>query len=116
MLMPFRTSAAIKLFNQEAFHSIDRLVTGTAFDVQNEYGRFLDERLYQAELADRLAKHSLDVVREMKMTLTLGNSLPRRRSTRRERRGSSFRTPYLGAATNVSSRARYFLFNHGFCS
>jgi GxxExxY protein len=66
-------SAAIRVFDQESFHGIDKLVRGIAFDVHNEYGRYLDERLYQAELGARFAHHKLGVVREMRMTLTLDN-------------------------------------------
>ena len=69
--MPIHTSAPIKVFGQEEFHAIDRVVTGTAFKVHNEYGRYFDERLYQAELAQRFSALGLDVLREMRMTLTL---------------------------------------------
>ena len=60
--MSILTSAEIKVFDQEAFHGVDKRVTGMAFDVHNEYGSNLDERLYQAELAHRFKRH-FDVVR-----------------------------------------------------
>ena len=35
--MSCHISAAIKVFDQEAFHHVDKLATGIAFDVHNEY-------------------------------------------------------------------------------
>ena len=48
--MPIQTSGPIAIFDQEAFHVVDKLVTGVAFDIHNEFGRYLDRRLYQREL------------------------------------------------------------------
>ncbi len=67
--MPILNSALVTVIDQNAFHSVDRIVTGFAFDIQNDYGRYLDEQLYQTELAARLTSHGLNVTREMKMTL-----------------------------------------------
>lgn len=69
--MPIFTSVPITIFDQESFHDIDRVVTGAAFDLHNEVGRYLDERLYQAEMAVRLEEQKLVPVREMKITVTL---------------------------------------------
>lgn len=41
--------------NQSEFQEIDYLVTGCSFDIQNELGRFFDEKIYRDELAARLA-------------------------------------------------------------
>ena len=43
--MPIRTAIPIQVFDQERFHQIDRRVTGIAFDIHNEFGRYLDERI-----------------------------------------------------------------------
>jgi GxxExxY protein len=69
--MPIHTSIPITVFDQEAFHAVDKVVTGMAFDIHNEFGGYLDERLYQRELGSRLSVRGLDVHREMQMTLTL---------------------------------------------
>ncbi|MCL4204300.1 MAG: GxxExxY protein [Pirellulaceae bacterium] len=69
--MPILTASPITTFDQEAFHAVDRIATGCAFDIHNEMGRYLDERLYQAELAARLEDRGHAVIREMKITLIL---------------------------------------------
>ncbi len=57
--MPIWTSSPIKIIDQETFHQIDRKVTGLAFDIHNEFGRYLDEEFYQAELARRCQRAGL---------------------------------------------------------
>ena len=69
--MPITTSSPIQIFDQEAFHAVDKVATGIAYELHNEFGRYLDERLYQAELAARLRGRGFDVVREMRITLAL---------------------------------------------
>ncbi|MBM3888579.1 MAG: GxxExxY protein, partial [Verrucomicrobia bacterium] len=69
--MPILISIPITVFDQESFHAVDKVATGCAFDIHNEMGRYLDERLYQIELTARLRDRGLTVVREMKITLTL---------------------------------------------
>ena len=69
--MPIYISTPISVIDQEAFHAIDKVVTGFAFSVHNEFGRYLDERLYQNELADRLAQR-FRVLRELKKSVRLG--------------------------------------------
>ena len=39
--------------SREEFYIIDSIVTGHAFDIQNEFGRFCSEKIYQNELALR---------------------------------------------------------------
>lgn len=69
--MPITTSVPITVFDQGSFHAVDRIATGCAFDIHNEMGRYLDEPLYQAELAARLNDHHLSVVREMRISVSL---------------------------------------------
>ncbi len=69
--MPIYTASPITVFDQAAFHAIDEIVTGVAFDLHNEFGRYLDEALYKTEMANRLVAAGLNVVREMKMTVAL---------------------------------------------
>lgn len=51
--MPIEVSTTIKIFNQEEFHALDRQVMGVVFEVHNEFGRLLDEKLYKCEIANR---------------------------------------------------------------
>ena len=69
--MPITTQFPIKVFDQEAFHQVDKVVTGFAFDIHNEFGRYMDEGLYQAELARRLREAGHDVAVEFQMTASL---------------------------------------------
>ena len=69
--MPITSSVPIQQFDQPSFHAVDEVVTGIAFDVHNEFGRYLDERLYQTELDERFAAREFNSVREMKITLSL---------------------------------------------
>ena len=71
--MPIRTSVPIRVFDQESFHQIDRCVTGMAFEIHNEFGRFLDEGLYQNELTRRCRERGFEVVPEMRMEVNLGD-------------------------------------------
>ena len=70
--MPIRTAHPIRLFDQESFHQIDRRVTGMAFDIHNEFGRYLDERIYQCELARRCRAAGFEVALEFLMGVSLG--------------------------------------------
>jgi len=69
--MPILTSIPIIVPDQESFHAVEKIATGCAFDIHNEIGCYLDERLYRAELAARLQERKLAVAREVKITLTL---------------------------------------------
>jgi GxxExxY protein len=69
--MPISTTSSIKHCDQEAFHAVDKVATGLAYDIHNEYGRFLDESLYQKELAARLLEKGFSVEKELRITVTL---------------------------------------------
>ncbi len=69
--MPVRTSVPIQTFDQEAFHQIDKRVTGIAFDIHNQFGRYLDERLYQRELTRRCRTIGFAVEPELHITVSL---------------------------------------------
>jgi GxxExxY protein len=49
------------MFDQPSFHEVDHIVTGLAFGIHNEFGRYLEERLYQRELARRCLEAGLRV-------------------------------------------------------
>lgn len=69
--MPITTAVPVKVFDQEAFHAVDTRVTGFAFDIHNQFGRYLDEGLYQNELARRCEAAGFDVVQELQITVSL---------------------------------------------
>jgi GxxExxY protein len=71
--MPIFTAVPIEVFDQDAYHAVDRRVTGFAFDIHNEFGRFLDEKLYQNELARRCEVVGFDVVPELQITMSLNS-------------------------------------------
>jgi len=68
--MPIHTSVPIKAIDQSNFHEIDERVTGLAFDIHNELGKYLDEGLYQCELARRCRAMGFDVVHEPELQIT----------------------------------------------
>src|SRR5437879_1078399 len=70
--MPIHTAVPIRVIDQESFHQVDRRVTGIAFDIHNEFGRYLDERLYQAELTLRCRTLGFEVEPELQIDVTFG--------------------------------------------
>lgn len=69
--MPIETAVPVERLDQDGFHRLDRLATGMAFDIHNRLGRYLDEEIYKANLAERLRSEGVDVSREMRIRLTL---------------------------------------------
>jgi GxxExxY protein len=67
--MPIRTAVPIRVFDQESYHQVDRRVTGLAFAIHNELGRYLDESLYQGELTRRCREVGFEVEPEMRITV-----------------------------------------------
>src|SRR6266511_3668790 len=70
--MPIHTKVPIRVLDQEAFHQVDRCVTGLAFAIHNELGRFLDEGLYQGELTRRCRENGFEVEPELQITVSYG--------------------------------------------
>lgn len=71
--MPVECAAALVVMEQEEFHAIDRIVMGEVFAIHNSMGRFLDERIYQDELAHRCAHLGLEVMREVEVRVKHGD-------------------------------------------
>lgn len=69
--MPIHTAVPIQIFDQDKFHQIDRQVTGLAFDIHNESGRYLDEGLYQSELVRRCVAVGLEIKSEFQIRVCL---------------------------------------------
>jgi GxxExxY protein len=51
--MPIEVTSRIEVFDQEAFHGLDKKLMRIVFDVHNKFGRFFDETLYKSEIAAR---------------------------------------------------------------
>lgn len=71
--MPIQTAVPIRVFDQKNFHQVDQRVTGLAFDIHNEFGRYLDEHLYQNELTRRCQILGFAVAPEMQIQAIFGD-------------------------------------------
>jgi GxxExxY protein len=60
----------VVLIDQERFHEIDRIVMGRSFALQNEMGRFFDERIYQEELLRLCSDAGMSVQREVLLRIS----------------------------------------------
>ncbi|MGV3658548.1 MAG: GxxExxY protein [Prosthecobacter sp.] len=56
--------------SESDFYRIDKVVTGLAFEIHNELGRFLGEEIYKRELAYRLTQLGHQTNREVRFTLS----------------------------------------------
>lgn len=68
--MPIHCAIEILPCSQDEFYELDHLMTGVAFEIQNELGRFLDEELYKRELEFRLHSKGLAVSREVRVVVS----------------------------------------------
>lgn len=71
--MPITTQFPVKTFDQASFHRVDEQATGLAFNIHNEVGRYLGEKLYQNELARRCSESGFHVTREFGIVASLDN-------------------------------------------
>jgi hypothetical protein len=51
--MPIQVATEIIVLSQVEFHELAAKLLRIAFDVHNQFGRFLDEALYKGEIAAR---------------------------------------------------------------
>ncbi len=63
--MPIETSIQIACISQQEFHEIDARMMAHAFDIQNEFGRLLDELIYKKALAERCISDGMPARREV---------------------------------------------------
>ncbi len=63
--MPIETSIPIHCISQREFHEIDARMMAHAFDIQNEFGRLLDEVVYKKALAERCILAGMPARREV---------------------------------------------------
>lgn len=69
--MPIQVQTPIKVFDQEEYHALNRSILRVVFDVQNDFGRFLDEDLAKREIAARCAEIGITPVeREVRIRVT----------------------------------------------
>ena len=71
--MPILFASPVTAVAQSAFHEIDEIVTGVAFGLHNDFGRYLSESLCQIEFAERLRSRGLEVRQEFQITLTIND-------------------------------------------
>lgn len=67
--MSISFSNSVKVMDQKSFHEIDRIVMGIAFQIHNEIGRLLDEKIYQQALLHRLTSAGLNCELESEIQL-----------------------------------------------
>jgi GxxExxY protein len=69
--MPIQVQSQINIFSQEEYHALNRRLLRVAFDVQNDFGRFLDETLAKREIAARCAEIGIvPVEREVRIRVS----------------------------------------------
>ncbi len=67
--MPIFVKHPVKRLSQAEFHQLDSLVMGTAYEVHNDFGRWLDEEVYESEMAYRL--NQVGIIAETQFPITL---------------------------------------------
>ena len=55
--------------SQDQFNIIDRLMTGFAFDIHNDVGRFCNEKIYQNIILEKCSQNSINADSEVPVTL-----------------------------------------------
>lgn len=60
--MPIQPGVQIKPISHADFHALDYKVMGIVFSIQNDFGRFWNEKIYQNELAYRCRKAGFESV------------------------------------------------------
>ena len=60
--MPIQIQSHVKVFDQEEYHAFNRRVLKVVFDVQNEFGRLLDEEPAKREIAARCTDLGMEPV------------------------------------------------------
>lgn len=68
--MPITISHPIKMLSEQEFHDLDFQVMKLAFKIQNELGRFYDEKIYQNELIRLCQYNGIEIASEVKISLT----------------------------------------------
>ncbi|MFA7257571.1 MAG: GxxExxY protein [Kiritimatiellales bacterium] len=67
--MPIQLEQPIKALSEQEFHDLDFQVMRLAFDIQNQLGRFYDEKIYQKELLRACLINGIQANAEVKICL-----------------------------------------------
>ncbi len=65
--MPVACSSVIEPLDQDRFHQLDKQLMGEVFAMHNTMGRFFDEKIYQAEFAERCRGLGIEANREVEI-------------------------------------------------
>ncbi len=71
--MPIECAATIYPTTRNEFYQTDKQVLGIAYSIHNKFGRFLNEKMYQEEIAWRCRQEGLDCLREMRIRISHDN-------------------------------------------
>jgi GxxExxY protein len=71
--MPIECSEEISDLTEDKFREVDYIVTGCAFETQNDLGNLLREQAYKTEIVHRLKQKGLDVQTEVAITARHGH-------------------------------------------
>ena len=72
--MPIQVDADVGVLSEELFKEIAYAVTGVAFSLHNEYGKFFAEKLYKHEIAAECRKQGLQRIEiEVPIRVTHGD-------------------------------------------
>ncbi len=71
--MPVFIKEKIKRINQKEFYLIDKQIMKMAFELQNDLGRFYDEKVYNHELSYMATKMGFDVQNEVAICISHQN-------------------------------------------
>mgnify|MGYP006283604019 CR=1 FL=1 len=71
--MPIHCEIQVNPLDKNEFAELDYIVTGFAFDIHNQLGRFFPEHVYQNELARRCTNAGLEVSKEVSISVAYGN-------------------------------------------
>jgi len=69
--MPIECFFDVEKISKSCFHEIDYSVMRHVFDVQNELGRFYQEKIYQSEVVHRCGQEGMNVVAEGEIVVSL---------------------------------------------
>jgi len=68
--MGIRSKENIIIKSQDEFYAIDKIVTGYAFDIHNNLGRFGDEKIYQEVMAEKCRDAYINCKCEVEICVT----------------------------------------------
>ena len=67
--MPILLQTPTNRIPEQEFHDLDYEIMKQVFSIHNDFGRFYDENIYQAELQRRCNHAGMNAIREFEITL-----------------------------------------------